>query len=171
MIKRFSLTLLLLLLPHYLNAEYTDSCSLYAQMLWSAAASYDSAKSSYDSAKSSYDSAKSSFESACNPHFGYSKNDKSACGAYGYERSSYDNARSELEDAKRELEDAKRELKDALNNVALFCGPCDDILGSFMSESKKNINKLKSEIDQLKKKLIELESENKTLNKQIKPTQ
>lgn len=157
MIKRFSLTLLLLLLPHSLNAEYTDSCSLYAQMLWSAADSYDSAKSSYDSAKSS-------FESACDPHFGYSKNDKSACGSYGYERSSYDSARSELEDAKSELEDA-------LNNVALFCGPCDDILGSFMSESKKNINKLKSEIDQLKKKLIELESENKTLNKQIKPTQ
>ncbi|MFC1821399.1 hypothetical protein ACFL9T_01750 [Thermodesulfobacteriota bacterium] len=157
MIKRLSLTLLLLFLPHSLNAEYTDSCGLYAQMLWSAADNYDSAKSSFDSAKDSY-------ESACDPYYGYSKNDESACGSYGYERSSYDDARSELENAKSELEDA-------LNNVALFCGPCDDILGSFMSESKKNINKLKSEIDQLKKKLIELESANKTLNKKIKPTQ
>ena len=157
MIKRLSLTLLLLLLPHSLNAEYTDSCDLYAQMLWGAADSYDSAKSSYDSAKSN-------FESACDPYFGYSKNDESACGSYGYERGSYDNARSELEDAKSELEDA-------LNNVALFCGTCDDILDLFMSRYKKNINKLKSEIDQLKKKLIELESENKTLNKKIKPTQ
>jgi hypothetical protein len=141
--KRLSLTLMLLLLPSSLNAEYTDSCALYAQMLWSAA--------------SSYDSAKSSFESACDPYIGYSKNDKSACGSYGYIRSPY--------------ESAKRELKDALNNVALFCGPCDGLLASFMRESKKNSKNLESEIDRLKKRLLELEAENEALNKKIKPTQ
>jgi hypothetical protein len=141
--KQLSLTLLLLLLPFSLNAEYTDSCALYAQMLWSAADSYDSAKSS--------------FESACDPYIGYSKNDKSACGSYGYERNSYKSAKSELEDA--------------LNNVAIFCGPCDGILASFARESKKNSKNLESEVDRLKKRLLELEAENKALNKKIKPAQ
>ncbi len=94
---------------------------------------------------------------ACDPYIGYSKNDKSACGSYGYIRSPY--------------ESAKRELKDALNNVALFCGPCDGLLASFMRESKKNSKNLESEIDRLKKRLLELEAENEALNKKIKPTQ
>lgn len=76
------------------KAEYTDSCGLYAQMLWSAADGYESAKSSY--------------ESACDPYFEYSKGNESACGSYGYERTSYDSAKSELESA--------------LSNVSIFCG-------------------------------------------------
>ena len=113
---------------------------MYAQMLWSAADSYESAKSSY--------------KSACDPYYGYSKDDESACGRYGYERSSYESAVSELESG--------------LRNVALFCGPCDGILETFIRESMKNRRKLEAEISQLQKDLTELEAENKALNNKIK---
>lgn len=140
--RSLSIALLFLLLPVSLNAEYTDSCALYAQLLWSAAENFDSAKSG--------------FESACDPYIGYSKGDEAACGSYGYERSSYESAKSELEDA--------------LNNVALFCGPCEGILSSVRRSSMKNCKNLESEIDGLKKRILELEEEKKARNKKIKPT-
>lgn len=135
--------LLFLLLPHSVNAKYTDSCSHYARRLWRAADSYESAKSS--------------FESACDPYIGYSKDDELACGAYGYEKSSYDAAKSELEDA--------------LNNVSNFCGTCDSILGTFIQAYKREVKKLESEINSLKNRIIELEMEKKALNKESKPRQ
>lgn len=76
------------------HAEYTESCGLYAQMLWSAA--------------SNYDSEKSKFKSACDSYYGYDKDEQSACGAYGYHTSSLKRAQSDVEDA--------------LSSVTLFCG-------------------------------------------------
>jgi hypothetical protein len=76
------------------HAEYSESCSLYAQTLSSAA--------------SDYDFAKSAFKSACDPYYGYDKNDQSACGTYGYRTTT--------------LKRAYNEVESALTSVALFCG-------------------------------------------------
>jgi|GEM_PF-4743419 len=130
------------------NAEYTDSCSLYAQMLWSAADEFESAKSDFESAKSSY-------ESACSPSYGYSKDDESACGSYGYERTSY-------EGAKNELIEAKSNLEDALENVANFCGACDHIYGVVAKKLQNN----ERTIEKLNKKLEQKDMEIKRLKKQ-----
>src|SRR5712692_4885978 len=80
-----STILLSLLIPVLAGAEDLDSCPSYASRLNRAAQSYESAKSS--------------FESACNPYYGYSRKEQSACGTYGYARSQFDQAKSELLDA------------------------------------------------------------------------
>ena len=41
--------------------------------------------------------AKDQFESACNPSYGYQKDDEGACGSYGYVRTNYENAKSDVE--------------------------------------------------------------------------
>jgi hypothetical protein len=140
MVKRIYLGIICLIMPIMVIAEYTDSCALFAQMLWSAS--------------SNYDSAKSSFESACDPYIGYSKGNESACGSYGYERSSY--------------ESAKAELEDALNNVALFCGTCDGMVKLCLRKTKKESMELKSEVKELKKHIKELEKQNKVLREKHK---
>jgi len=112
-------------------------------MLWSAADGYESAKSSY--------------ESACDPYFGYSKENKSACGSYGYERTSYDSAKSELESA--------------LSNVSMFCGTGDQLIKPMLRAFKKQAKNLNSEISHLKDKIKKLEAEKKALNNIVKPTQ
>lgn len=121
--------LLLTSLPAQALAEYTDSCSRYAKRLWNAADQYENEKSSY--------------ESACNPSYGYSKDNTGACGSYGYLRSSY--------------ESAKSELQDAIGSVRKMCGvPAQD------SVYIQLLRNMKLEMDDLQKKLdatkAELES-------------
>jgi hypothetical protein len=76
------------------GGEYTDSCARYAKKLSYAADEFDSAKSNY--------------ESSCDPYYGFMKDDESACGPFGYERSS--------------LESAASELEYALDKVNRYCG-------------------------------------------------
>ncbi|WP_158297398.1 hypothetical protein [Alteromonas macleodii] len=132
------------------KAEFTDSCGLYAQMLWTSASNYSSAKSTYEMEKSTY-------ESACNSSYGYSKNDPSACGQYGYVISSYN-------DAIDQVNDAKHEFESALNNVANFCG----IPESFYQLYHKQGSELKSVISELEAKVKKLEAENNLLKNPAK---
>ncbi|MFZ3138684.1 MAG: hypothetical protein WA126_14985 [Thermodesulfovibrionales bacterium] len=123
-------------------AEYTDSCSMYAQMLWSAADDYDSKASQ--------------FKSACDFYYGYDKDEESACGAYGYHRSS--------------LKRAQRELDDALSNVALFCGSCDHIFRAARHATDKENGALKKEIAGLAARIKTIEAENEVLRKAAQPS-
>lgn len=132
------------------KAEFTDSCSIYAQMLWSSASNYSSAKSTYEMEKSNY-------ESACNSSYGYSKDDSSACGQYGYVLTAYDNAVDQINSTKEEFESA-------LSNVASFCG----VPESFYQLYHKQGNELKSAISQLETKVKRLESENNILRNAVK---
>jgi DNA repair exonuclease SbcCD ATPase subunit len=132
------------------KAEFTDSCGLYAQMLWNSASSYSNAKSTYEMEKSNY-------ESACNSSYGYSKNDSSACGNYGYVLTAYN-------DSVDQVNTTKEEFDSALNNVATFCGIPD----SFYQLYNKQGNQLKSTISELEKRIKTLETENKSLRKSLK---
>jgi flagellar motility protein MotE (MotC chaperone) len=107
------------------------------------------------SAASEYESEKSQFKSACDPDYGYSKNDESACGAYGYLRSGYIRA--------------ARSLQDALDNVAIFCGPCDNIIRAARSAADKELLGLKKELADMEEKLKKLEAENDKLRKAEAP--
>jgi hypothetical protein len=109
------------------------------------------------SASDNYESARSDYKSTCDPYFGYSKDDESACGSYGYARTAYN--------------DAKGELEDALHNVALFCGNCDQFMNTALRASAKQAKRLQSEISSLRSKVKKLEAENKVLNDKIKRTQ
>jgi len=132
------------------KAEFTDSCGLYAQMLWNSASSYTNAKSTYEMEKSNY-------ESACNSSYGYSKNDSSACGNYGYVLTAYN-------DSVDQVNTTKEEFDSALNNVATFCGIPD----YFYQLYNKQGNQLKSTISELEKRMKTLEMENKSLRKSLK---
>ena len=48
--------------------------------------------------------AKDQFESACNPSYGYQKDDEGACGSYGYVRSDYESAKSNFDIAVSDVE-------------------------------------------------------------------
>ena len=131
----FKIGLLIGMLSIFANqayGEYSSSCSMFAQMLWSAADAFDSEKSNFDS--------------ACNRSYGYSKDDESACGSYGYARSGYDNA--------------KRELEDAQSNVGLFCGTCDQFIRIMKSRSQKKLVEANSEISKLRARIKALEAKN-----------
>jgi hypothetical protein len=92
------------------KAEFSDSCGLYAQMLWTSASSFSSEKSTYEMAKSTYEMEESSYESACNSSYGYSKNDSSACGTYGYVRTAYVDAFERVKSARNDYDMAKANL-------------------------------------------------------------
>lgn len=110
--------------------EYTDSCARYAKKLYRAADEFDSAKSN--------------LESACNPYYGYNKDDESACGTYGYERSGFESAASELEYA--------------LGKVSRFCGTCQNPCQGIVKAAGMKSKKLEATIDELKLKIKQLES-------------
>ena len=111
------------------SVAYEESCGMYAQFLWSAADEYESAKSSY--------------ESACSPYYGYSKDDESACGSYGYERSHYESARDEL--------------KSAIQNVGIFCGVSDAMLQALRAVYEKKIHDLKAKLKETEQRLKKTE--------------
>ena len=69
--KRIFLLLVVALVASSSAYSYDESCASKAKKLKYAAEEYESAKSSY--------------ESACSPDWGYSQDDESACGQYGYE--------------------------------------------------------------------------------------
>lgn len=121
-VARTAILAVFIIIPNHLEASYDESCGMYAQFLWSASDQYESAKSS--------------FETACAPGYGFSANDEAACGAFGYERSSYDNAKSELESA--------------ISNVAIFCGTGDRFLRMIRRLEAEN-KKLKAKIKSLSK--------------------
>jgi hypothetical protein len=113
-----------------------SSCGLYAQFLWSSADTFESAKSQ--------------FNSACNRDYGYNKNDEGACGSYGYERTSYENAKNEFEDARQ--------------NVSTFCEVCSDYVSILVRSKRKH----KNEIDHLKSIIQQRDREIEYLKKQAK---
>ena len=114
-------------------AEAVDyQCSREAKNLRYAADEYESAVSNLESAKDSY-------ESTCNPDYGYSANDASACSRYGYERTEYESA---LEGFRSAFED----LTTAYEAVTRRCEPPDYKRNSpvsacflMLSESKKEL--------------------------------
>lgn len=132
------------------KAEFTDSCGIDAEMLWASATNYSSAKSTFEIEKSNY-------ESACNRSYGYSKNDASACGNYGYIITAYN-------DSVDRVSMAKEELDSALDNVATFCGISD----SYYQLYNQQGNQFKSQISELEKMIKSLEVENKSLKKQLR---
>jgi flagellar motility protein MotE (MotC chaperone) len=134
---RYVMALLIVLVSCVARAEYTNSCGLYAQMLWSASTDYESAKSDYDS--------------ACDPTFGFSRRVESACGAYGYVTSSFKEAKTSLEGAQR--------------NAALFCGICDDILRAARRSMDKETAALRKDLAASEAKIKALEAENEELKK------
>ena len=149
------LFVLLLYAPAAISYDY--SCSRDARNLKYAADNYESALSEYESAKSSYESAKSSYESACASGWGYSQNDESACGAYGYERTSLESARDDLESARDDLESAASDLDYALQRVNRRCGGTTRSLDVFaqacmaeLKKSKDELSKCRSEIEPAK---------------------
>jgi hypothetical protein len=126
-----ALAALMLVFAQTTRAEYTDSCSMFALTLSSTADTYDSKLRS--------------FKSACDAYIGYSKDDESACGEYGYLRSS----------AKR----AQRELGDAQNNVALYCGVGDDLFRAARQSANSEVTALRKEKAALEKQIKALEAE------------
>lgn len=124
------------IVPVHSIAEYSDSCSMYAQQLGSAADDYESRKRQ--------------FKSACDPYYGYNKNDEAACGSYGYARSSYDRA--------------KTALRDAISSVASFCGVPEESsrhfldlrkMGNELNELKKKLADKEAELEAFKSQKIE----------------
>ena len=111
-------------------------CSREAKNLRYAADEYESAVSDLESAKDSY-------ESACNPDYGYSSDDTSACGRYGYERSEYESA---LEN----LRSAIRELTAAYDSVARRCEPPDYQRNSVASSCLLALSETKKELSECK---------------------
>jgi excinuclease UvrABC helicase subunit UvrB len=132
------------------KANFTDSCGLYAQMLWNSASRYSSAKSIYEMEKSNY-------ESACNSSYGYNKDVAAACGKYGYIITAYN-------DSVDQVNSAKEEFDSALNNVATFCGIPD----AYYQLYNKQGSDLKSIITELENKVKMLETENKKLKNSVK---
>ena len=102
------------------QAEFSDSCGLYAQMLWTSASNFSSKKSTYEMAKSTLEMEESNYEMACNGSYGYSKNDSSVCGSYGYVRTAYLDAFERVKSARSDYDMAKSEFDSALTNVATF---------------------------------------------------
>jgi hypothetical protein len=126
-----ALAVIMLLFALTAQADYTDSCSMFALTLSSAADTYDSKLRS--------------FKSACDPYIGYSKADEGACGEYGYMRSP----------AKR----AQRDLEDAQNNVALYCGVGDNLFQMARRSANKEATALRKEKAELEKQIKVLEAE------------
>ena len=118
--------------------SYDESCSKRAQQLKNAAEEYESAVPDYKSAKFSY-------ESACDPRWGSSSRDESACGPHGHERSSFESAQSNLKSAQDELEDA-------IGRVSRSCGTTID------AEAQAIRRGCRSKIAELKEKLDSCES-------------
>lgn len=147
--KKVAMGTLISILALPSSAEFTDSCGLYAQMLWTSATTYSSAKSDYQMEKSNY-------ESACNQSYGYSKNDTSACGQYGYVINAYN-------DAVDRVNSAKLDFESALNNVAVFCGTPD----AFHQLYRNQENDFKSIISGLEKQVKQLEAENEALKNSV----
>ena len=132
-------------------AEFTDSCQLYAQMLASSASTYSMANSTFEMQESNY-------ESACNSSYGYSKDDPSACGEYGYVISAYNNALEQLKTYKREFDSD-------LSNVSLFCGLPETINQIYHDQQKE----FESTVAQLQNKTKALEAEIAELKRKAKP--
>lgn len=146
--------LLLLLMAGFSSsslAEFTDSCQLYAQMLASSASTYSMANSTFKMQESNY-------ESACNRSYGYSRDDVSACGEYGYVISAYNNALEQLKSSKREFDSD-------LSNVSLFCGLPETINQIYHDQQRE----FESTVAQLQNKTKALQAEIAELKRKVNP--
>ena len=125
-----------------------SSCKYSAEELSNLARKYKNTYDDYETAKSNYELEKGSYESACSS-WGYSKNDKSACGTYGYLRSAYENAYSTLESAINDLEYTKSRLASGYSDVEIDCDINNNLGRLFLSLQKKE-QKLKSDLQKCK---------------------
>jgi hypothetical protein len=89
------------------------------------------------SAASEVERQKMSYEGACDPYIGYLKDDRGACGPYGYERSGY--------------ESAVRDFQSARSSVDTSCGVDNQILRLLQRSLQEN-KQLKEKLQKLRMK-------------------
>ncbi len=146
MVQRFKAAIMLILVSVVASPawSYDYRCPRGARDLNYAAENYESALSEYEDAVSSY-------ESACESGYGYSNDDESACGPYGYERTAY-------EDAVENLRSAESDLEDAYENVRRRCNPPDSNADSTVIACMVQLSKASKELSTCLSKLSNSQS-------------